>query len=207
MKPRDHHIADRIGLVRLARLFSNVFSPPALFAAVALALAWAERPFWPGLAWAAVYGFFVSLAPMLFVLYLLHTGRIVELHMSDTTERHLPYLVAMVGSLLTVALLWLFRGPELLRALAWINILTLLLLALINNHWLISFHATAAMAMLLVIWLVFGPLSGLLLLPLVILIVAVRLYLRRHTPAQVVGGLLLGSVVVLAPAWLGLFPT
>jgi membrane-associated phospholipid phosphatase len=63
------------------------------------------------------------------------------------------------------------------------------------------------MAMLLVIWLTFGPLAGLLLVPLVILIVAVRLYLKRHTLAQVVGGLLLGSAVVLGPAWLGLFPT
>ena len=205
MKPRDHYLADRIGLVRLARLFSNVFSPPALFAAVGLALAWAELSLWPGLVWAAAYGLLVSLAPILFVLYLLHTGRIEELHMSNTAERHLPYLVAGLGALLLLGLMVLLDGPRLLRCLAWINILTLALLALINRFWLISFHATAAMAMLFVIWLIFGSLAGLLLLPLVGLIVAVRLYLKRHTVAQVVAGILLGSAVVLVPAWMGCF--
>ena len=70
-RPRDHHVADRIGGVRAARLFSNIVSPPVMFAVVGLVVALTSVPFWQALSWAAIFGFFVSLAPILFVLYLL----------------------------------------------------------------------------------------------------------------------------------------
>ena len=73
-KPKDHHAHDRIGAVRLARLFSNIVSPPVMFALVGLALALHELPLWPGLGFAAAYGFLVSLAPILIIVYLLKTG-------------------------------------------------------------------------------------------------------------------------------------
>lgn len=176
-----------------------------MFALLALALAWRELPFWSGLLWAAVYGFFVSLAPILFVLYLLRTGRIVELHMSNTRERHLPYLVATTGSLVVLILLLLFDGPSLLRCLAFFNILVLALLGMINTRWLISFHTTAATAFVAVMGLVFGLWVALLLLPVLVLLVVVRLYLKRHTVAQIVGGLLLGAGAVWALARIGCF--
>src|SRR5690606_30529138 len=141
----------------------------------------------------------------LFVLYLLRSGRIVELHMSDTSERHLPYLVAMLGTLVVIALLFVFDGPELLVCLALFNLVTLVAVALINLRWLISFHAAAAMAMGTIVTLVFGWLSGLLLSPVVALVVAVRLYLRRHTVGQVVAGMLLGAGGVLFLWQLGCF--
>ena len=204
-KPRDHHAGDRVGMVRLARLLSNVISPPVMFACLGLALAWRERPFWSGLAWAAVYGFFVSLAPILFVLYLLRTGRVVELHMSNTNERHLPYLVATLGSLLTLALVLLLQGPSLLRCLAVFNTVTLVAIGIINTRWLISFHLAAATALWLIVALVFGRPAGLALLPLVLLVLWLRLYLRRHTVAQVLAGMALGVGVVYTLALLGCF--
>lgn len=204
-KPRDHHVADRVGLVRIARIVSNVISPPVMFAILGLVLALHVAPPVPAFAWAAVYGFFVSLAPILFVLYLLHTNRVVELHMSNTSERHLPYLVAILGSLVVIGLLLFFQGPSLLVCLSLFNLLTLVTIGLINLRWLISFHAAAAMAMATIVALVFGPLAGVAAAPLVILIVAVRLYLRRHTVGQVLAGLLLGATSVLVLRQLGCF--
>lgn len=205
-KPRDLHIVDRVGLVRAARLFSNVVSPPVMFAVLGLALALhATETIWAGLAWAAVYGFFVALAPILFVLQLLQRGRIVELHMTDTRERHLPYLVAVLMSLLVLALIVVLDGPTLLFCLSLFNVLTLTVIGAVNVRWLISFHATAVSALVTIITLVFGPLTGLLLSPLVPLIVMARLYLRRHTVAQMLGGLLLGAGSVLLLWGLGCF--
>ena len=205
-KPRDLHIIDRVGLVRAARLFSNVVSPPVMFAVLGLALALhATETIWAGLVWAAVYGFFVALAPILFVLQLLQRGRIVELHMTDTRERHLPYLVAVLMSLLVLALIVVLDGPTLLFCLSLFNVLTLTVIGAVNVRWLISFHATAVSAFVTIITLVFGPLTGLLLSPLVPLIVVVRLYLRRHTVAQMLGGLLLGAGSVLLLWRLGCF--
>ena len=75
-KPKDHHAHDRIGKVRLARLFSNIVSPPVMFALVGLTFSLHVLPGGKGWGYAAAYGFFVSLSPILVVLYLLKTGRI-----------------------------------------------------------------------------------------------------------------------------------
>ncbi len=204
-KPRDHDAADRVGLVRLSRIVSNIVSPPVMFAVLGLALALHALPPVPALAWATVYGFFVSLTPILFVLYLLRIGRVAELHMSNTGERHLPYLVAILGSLAVIGLLRLLEGPELLLCLAFFNLVTIVVVAAVNMFWLISFHSAAAMAMDTIVVLVFGPAAGLALAPLVALVVAARLYLRRHTLGQVVGGLLLGMGCVLLLRQFGCF--
>ena len=204
-RPRDHYLVDRVGAVKAARIFSDVVSPPVLFAALGLAFSLRELPPVPALLWAALYGFLVSLAPILFVLYLLKSGRAEELHLSNTSERHLPYLLAVVNSAVALGLVRLWQGPELLGCLALFNIITLSLLALINVRWLISFHATAAVAAAAVTGFVFGLSVALSLAPLVGLIVVVRLYLRRHTLPQVAAGIALGAGTVYLLVLLGCF--
>jgi membrane-associated phospholipid phosphatase len=192
--PLDHHAADRNGLIRAARLFSNIISPPVMFAILGLAISWHQLPFWPGLAWAAVYGFFVSLAPILFVLYILGYGHKTQLHKS---ERHLPYLSAVLFSAIAYGIVTLGDGPELLRCLTIFNMIELAALALINIFWLISIHATGIMATLVIVGMIFGWAAGIgIVLPFVIAVCAVRLYLKRHTPAQIVAGLVLGILSV-----------
>ncbi len=61
------------------------------------------------------------------------------------------------------------------------------------------------MATMTLVAYVFGVWSGLLVLPLVILVAAVRLYLRRHTVAQVVVGLALGFFSVWLLTLFGCF--
>ena len=203
--PLDEARHDRIGVVRAARLYSNIVSPPTIFAILGLALAWYELPLLPGFLWAAVYGLLVSLTPIIFVLYLLKTGRIKELHMSNTGERHLPYLIAVLCAALSYTLLIGFDGPDLLRCLSLFNVVELAALGLINIFWLISIHATGIMAAFVIVGLVFGWLASLLVLPFVISVCWVRLYLKRHTPAQVTAGLILGVASVLIITLTGCF--
>lgn len=204
-QPLDHDAANRTGWVRAARLFSNIVSPPVMFAAVGLALAWHELPFWPGFGWATLYGLLVSLAPILVVFYLLRTGRIAELHMTNRQERHIPYFSSVVAATLAYALLSWFAGPELLRCLALFNMIGLAILAVITVFWLISIHATAMAAMTIIMGLVFGAPAGIALLPLLILVCWARLYLKRHNWQQVVAGLLLGSSTVGLLTLIGCF--
>jgi hypothetical protein len=205
MKPRDHFAVDRVGLIGLARTFSNIVSPPVMFAVMGLLLSLHALPLAPALVWAAVHGFLVSLAPILYVLYLLRTGRIVELHMSDVRERHGPYLAATFGALAFLSLTLVFDAPQLLRCLGLFNVVTLASLGLINTRWLISFHTTAATSMVLLAWNVLGGSVGLLLLPVLLLVIVVRLYLRRHTLAQIFAGLVLGAGSVYFLTLLGCF--
>lgn len=203
--PKDRFSADRVGMVRAAYHISNVLSPPVMFAVTGIAFGIYERPVWPGLAWGLFYGTLTSLVPILFVGYMLRSGRIGDLHMSQKQERNLPYLIALGMSVIAVTVIWLLDGPDLLRCLAIYNIVALSLLSLINTRWLISIHATAAAGTWLMASLVFGWVVSLLLLPLVILICVVRVYLKRHTVAQVLAGVVLGVTLVLILAYFGCF--
>ena len=125
--------------------------------------------------------------------------------MSATHERHIPYLSAAVSGALVYGLLRLLDGPILLQCLAIFTVVTLSALALINSRWLISIHATAAASTWLIFTLVFGTTVGLVVLPVTVLICYVRLYLKRHTPAQVLAGVALGLSVVGIMRLLGCF--
>jgi membrane-associated phospholipid phosphatase len=203
--PLDQQEHNRKGVVAIARLFSNIVSSPVIFAVLGLVLALHVLPLGPALAWSAIYGFVVSLLPILFVLWLLRTGRIGELHMSNTAERHLPYLVAVLCGILIYAIVALLDGPEILKCLAIFNIVTLAALGLINARWLISFHATAIAAAWTISGLLFGWNASLVVLPFAIGVIVIRLYLKRHTAAQIVAGLLLGVLSVLSLTWIGCF--
>jgi membrane-associated phospholipid phosphatase len=197
MTPRDFHKTDHTGRVKAARLFSNIVSPPVMFAVIGVAFALTEEPGLEGLAWAVFYGLLVSLAPILVVLYLLRTGRIKELHMTDKGERHIPYVTAVLSAILAFFIITLFNGPELLRCLALLNTINLAALGLINTRYLISIHATGIMATFLLTGIVFSwTLAWLLVFPLLSAVCYVRLYLKRHTLAQVIAGLVLGAATV-----------
>lgn len=203
--PKDTHEADRVGMVRLARILSNVISPPVMFAITGLVLGVYERPVWPGLAWGVIFGAFLALLPMLVIAYLLHTGRVTELHMSSTSERHIPYVTAVVAGVAAFAFIAFFDGPVLLRCASILSAAMLGTLGLINTQWLISIHATAAAATWMIFTLIFGWTTGLILLPFMVLICLIRIYLKRHTVPQVLAGVALGLTAVLLMRSFGCF--
>jgi membrane-associated phospholipid phosphatase len=195
-RPRDHSAEVTVGMIRLARTYSNIASPPVMFSALGLAVAWKELPFWPGLAWAAVFGFWISAAPILFVVWQMRRGRITNLHMNTAEERRLPYLVSVICTLTALAFVAYFRGPMLLRCLGLVSALELSVLGLLNARWLISIHTAAATATLFVTALVFGIAIAMALAPFALLIFWARLYLKRHTWAESLGGAVVGASCV-----------
>ena len=139
------------------------------------------------------------------MLFLLKTGRIKELHMSNTSERHWPYVTAVLCAALAYGLIAGFGGPESLRCLSLFNIIELVALGLINVFWLISLHATGVMAAFVIVGLVFGWTASLIVVPFVVSVCWVRLYLKRHTLSQVIAGLALGVASVLVMTLIGCF--
>lgn len=204
--PLDFAAENRTGFVKIARIYSNVVSPPVMFAILGIAFALKDLPFFTGMGWATVYGLIVSLAPILVVLYLLQKGYIKELHMSDTRERHIPYIASIIFAGLAWFILWRFQGPVLLQCLAIFNVIELALLAIINVYWLISLHSTGIMASFVLVGLVWNwETAVIIVIPFVITVCWVRLYLKRHTPGQVIAGLALGAISVLSLTTIGCF--
>lgn len=168
-----------------------------MFAVFGLALCLKVLPVGPAFVWGGAYGLLLSLAPILYVVYLLRTGRIAELHMSNTEERFLPYLAAVVCALIMIVLLVLFDGPELLRCLTIFNAIELSALALITTRYLISMHSAATTAITVLVMAIWGLWWGIVVgLPLIALVAAARLYLRRHTVDQIVSGWILGAGII-----------
>lgn len=190
MQPLDHPTAT--GRIGAARLFSHVISPPVIFAALGFAVAQAAAPGWAGFGWGVLYGVLVALAPILYVVFLLQTGRISDISMTRR-ERRIPYIVGTITSAVALGTFVLLGAPELLRCLALFNVLALGTLGAVNWFWQISHHATAITSATVIAGAVFGQTVGWALLPLMLLVIGVRLYLRRHTPGQLVAGALVGS--------------
>lgn len=204
-EPRDYNTSSTVGTVRAARTLSNIISPPVIFAFLGLSLSLSELPFRPGLAWAVVYGFWVSLVPILIVVYFLKSGRISDLHMNTRHERHIPYAASTLGSLVALLFIQFFGGPQSLQCLSLFSMIALGLLGLINYFWLISIHAASVAAATIILGLVYGIWTAAITMPILIVICWARLYLRRHTYAQVSTGLIVGSLTVIMFTFAGCF--
>lgn len=192
-QPLDYHIENRTGAVRLARFYSNLVSPPTIFAAMGISVAFHSMPFGPALFWGVLFGVMLALFPILIILWMIQRGMIAELHMSNTRERRIPYLVSIGMAFLVLALEYIFSLPDEMVSVTLFVILDLVLLFLITLVWLISMHTTAAAAAAGLIFLIWGWFWALVIgAPLVLSVIWNRLYLKRHTPAQAWCGVALG---------------
>jgi hypothetical protein len=188
-------------MVRTGRVISNLASPPMVSAVLGFITALATMPFLSGLVWGFVFGFFVSLVPLLTVVYLLRTGRVHDLHLETAKDRRVPYLVGVLGSAASFILVMLFEGPIELSLLALANLVGLVLLGVINNVWLISSHMAAITMGAFFIAYLFGWKSLVVMVPLVALVFAVRYFLQRHTIMQLLAGMAVGAISVLAAGY------
>ncbi len=202
MKPLDS--ADSVGIIKNIRLFTHVVSPPVIFAVLGFAVAWSQLSFWQGLAWGTLYGVLTSLVPILFVVWLLQSGRITDINMTKQ-ERRIPYFIAGVCAILAAVIIYFGDGPRYLYHLTLLNIIALVSMGAVNLVWQISNHATSVAAATWVAAFVFD--RGLLavLLPLAISVCIARLYLRRHTPSQILAGATLGTIAVFGLLLTGCF--
>lgn len=202
LTPRDS--AESTGLTGRIRLFTHIVSPPVIYAVLGFVVAWSQVPFLEGLFWGIVHGLLVSLAPILYVVWLLKHERIGDINMTKE-ERRGPYFVAVLCASLASAIIYYGGGPEYLFHLSLLNILALGAMAAINWVWQISNHSTAIVSAMWVLGVVFDRRIAMAMLPLVVVVCFARLYLRRHTPSQVLAGLALGSFSVLALFLTGCF--
>lgn len=193
MKPLDS--ATSTGRIKQIRTFTHIVSPPVIFATLGYAVAWSQLPFWPGLLWGSLYGLLISLLPIVYVVWLLRSGRIEDINM-NRQERRLPYLVAVVCASVAALVVYFGGGPAYLYHLTLLNVIALGAMGLINSVWQISNHATAIVSAMWVAGAVFDRWAAVVLLPLCIGVCAARIYLRRHTPSQIAAGAALGTAAV-----------
>lgn len=182
----------------LARILSTVFNPfltsLALFVILAHATARTTFDFWWLL---GLSTFFTSIGPMIYVFWLYGTDRISDLDMSVRHEREAVFGAFVVFYLLGTLALWATHAPSLMIASMAAYTVSTLIVQYITRYWKISTHALGITAPLVVLTLLYGNQT----LPFWILIPMVgwaRVYLKAHTPMQVIAGALLalGSTIL-----------
>jgi membrane-associated phospholipid phosphatase len=204
-KPLDFYPEGKNLKIRGARLYSDLFSPPSVYAIFAFAVAWYRQPFQKGFLHAAVFGLLTSLVPTIYILVRLRQGKVSDLHLSQPGERTLPYLLGALGAFLAYLALQPAGSTLLFNRFILTVILGLLVLALINTRWMISAHTASITAVTVFAGFYFNLSAGLAITPLVLSTCYIRYYLKRHTMGELLSGIVVGIAVVSGPALLGTF--
>ncbi len=181
------------------RVVSDILSPPVVWGVLALPIAFRDAPTRSqALLWASVYITIVCVIPIAYVTWMVRQGKITDIHMKVREQRMRPLIVSLVC---TVVAWWTLRflgAPPVVPLLAISSFIQLALITAITTVWQISLHAMSITGAAITSGALFGLTPALLIAPLIVLVAAARLKLKRHTVAQVMGGAALGLIVPLA---------
>jgi hypothetical protein len=127
---------------------------------------------------------------------------ILPLLLSERSERVVPLMVGALMYFVSAVMIFRFHLPGMIKAFMFASACVVFTAALLNLRWKISVHSMGAGAMVAtVLVLSFKMYTGLLWIMAAVfmtagLVMAARLYLRAHTPAQVYFGFLAGLTVM-----------
>lgn len=179
-----------------ARLVSNVLSPPVVWAALAFPIAFRDAPSQEqALVWAAIYISLVCLLPALYIAVMVWRGSITDIHMEKREQRLRPFLVSILFTTIAWWVLRFLGAPAVLPFFALFSLVQIIVMALITLIWQISMHTMSITGATMATVVLFGIVPALLTIPLIMLVGAARLNLKRHTPAQILAGTVVGALV------------
>jgi hypothetical protein len=147
--------------------------------------------------------FFIGVAPS-YVVVQVWRGKITDFHVSQQSQRQVPFMVAVGSSLVGASVLWWMEAPWMLVALGTSFAIQGIFFGILTRYRKISMHVAVMASCVTALILLFGwiavPLIGFLPLQ-----GWARIYRRRHSLRQVVAGALLApllTILVLIPWWL-----
>jgi hypothetical protein len=150
------------------------------------------------LLWALTYCLMVCVLPAAYIGLMVWRGHITDIHMEVRHQRIRPFLVSLIGTGLAWGLLRLMGAPPLLPLFAVVSFVLLGTMLLVTTVWQISMHSMSITCAVVATGALYGLGPALLVSPLIPVVGAARLKLRRHTLAEVIaGGLVGGGVTVL----------
>lgn len=143
--------------------------------------------------WAAIVILFVSLLPSLFILVLVHLGRISDIDLAIREQRVIPLLFSLASVLIGTGILHVINAP---REIIWPGIayaINSIIFTAITPLWKISFHSGVAAGCVTVLTLLVNVQFAWLffLLP---LIAWARIHRKKHTLLQTVVAALIAVV-------------
>lgn len=176
---------------RTARIISLLFVPPALtiiiFTYFAFALDSGSNSF-VVLYVAYLFGFIL---PIIMFIFLRRKGRIADFDATVKEERIFPFIIGILFYTGGLIVLIFYKVNPVTLSFWFCYISNTILVILITRIWKISAHALGVAGPLAAVIFVTGW-TGLIFTPLLIAVGWSRLYLKVHTPAQVLAGAIMG---------------
>lgn len=178
-----------------ARWLSCLFSPPLLISIIVLIVSadtgWNSAWFW------SVFLIFVGvLLPIFYLQVQVRRGLLPNLGLYDRQSRIRPLLLVLSSLLLGWFIMWARSAPLNLIFLTGSGVLTIAIFLLITLQWKISGHTTAAAYFaVILVGLMGNQYMPLFAMPL--FVAWSRVFLKRHSLSQTIGGIMLGSCSAL----------
>lgn len=183
---------------RLAQVVTEVCAPVVLSIGLLLIVGAASTPNpLVGLGWGLLAAFFVGVIPYGFLLLGIRRGRWTDRHVRIREQRTVPLAFAIASVVFGAGVLAVAGAPQQLIALVIAGLAGLAVTVVLTLAWKISIHTAVASGTATILFLVFGP-ALLLTWPLVAAVGWSRMELRDHSPAQVIAGAVVGTLVAAA---------
>jgi hypothetical protein len=151
----------------------------------------------PALGYAGLTLFFLSLGPLVYILLGVRLGKLSDLDVSRRTERTGPFLFGLLSVILGLFALLALHAPKNLETVLLISLVSGIVLVVTTWRWKISVHAATLAGALTMLTAFYG----IIMLPTFLLLGLVswsRVFLRRHTLAQVITGSLVSVTLTSA---------
>jgi membrane-associated phospholipid phosphatase len=181
-----------------ARVASDLLSPPVIWGVMAFPVAFrAAESVGQALLWALTYTLLVCIIPALYVAFMVWRGHISDMHINLREQRIRPFIVSLIGTGVAWFVLTLMGAPSMLPLFTLFTLVQTALMLFITMRWKISMHTMSISGAVVVTGALYGFMPALIVCPLIPVVGAARLKLRRHTLSQVVAGIAVGGGVSL----------
>lgn len=187
-------------LDRIAVAISVIFSPFLIPVPTILLLAWTyANSLQQVMLWMLVVSVFASVLPSVFILALVRSGRLSDVHLAVRKQRLAPLYLSLVSTLVGIIVLQSIDAPSQIVLPCIAYAINGVVFTAITHRWKISFHCGSAAGSIIVLMLLVDAKIAWLSL-LIPLIAWARVHRKRHTILQTVAAALIaaaGTVLVL----------
>lgn len=179
---------------KVAHIISTVTIPP-IFCFILFSILGANIQSINKFVFYSIIFFFGLLLHIIWVVILYKLKVIDDWQIEKKEQRKSLFIGAIVIYLTGLLLLIFFKMPVVI-IISWLSyIISTILIYFINLYWKISIHLVGSSGAIFILYYLLNLPIYYMLIP--IIIGWARLYLKKHTPAQVLGGYILGIIVPL----------
>lgn len=193
-------------LYTLAVVLSRAFNP--LYVAIPASLAAClkvSEGVGQAFIWWLLYITFSSLVPLADLLVRLRLGKISDFHITKREERTAPIIFNIFSIVTGVILIWKLGAPLEIVAMSVAGLGLVVITLVVNYWWKISLHAMGLFEICTLLVLIFRTWTFVLYNCYLILMLLgacwSRLFLKKHTPGQVITGSLVGITISILAFW------